>query len=125
MPELCMEVKLWWLWCEEHKVTAAYRWIKRAQNAEADRLSKASGKQWTLLQEVQVLLANRWNRPDTTFECPEFNCIGQTVREAQRSRKRLVLVYPAWPAQSWWLEVNRFATETVSLGKATKIFMPL
>ena len=125
VPELCMEVKLWWLFCEKHKVTAAYRWIRRTQNAEADRLSKASGKQWLLRQDVQAFLMSKWNQPGTIFECPEFNCIGQTIRQAQKARQRMVLVYPEWPAQSWWLEVNRWAKETISLGKATKIFMPL
>ena len=122
---LCLLVKSWWTWCQEQKVRPSYRWIRRELNTEADELSKSAGKKWQLRKEVIVLLSAQWLSATVQLECPDFSRIGNVLKEAQRDRKKFVLVYPGWPGQSWWLEIQRYAKQTVVLGSASSVFEPL
>jgi pyruvate/2-oxoglutarate dehydrogenase complex dihydrolipoamide dehydrogenase (E3) component len=73
------------------------------------------------------MLRKRWARarPDTVFCNPEFNAVGQTIRAAQKMQQRIILIFPGWPAQSWWQVVQAQALEMVELPEAAAVFEPI
>lgn len=122
VPELCLEVKLWWAWCEERKLQPQYVWIRREENKEADRLSKADGRKWTVRPEVKQMLTKHWALSDVEFSAPEFGAVGFVLKLTQRDRRRVGMVFPGWPAQSWWPEIHRYARQVLELGDTTQIY---
>lgn len=116
VQELCAEVKAWWAWCEQREIKPQYVWIRREENKEADKLSKADGRKWTVRAAVRQAISERWSLLDTEFSAPEFGAIGFVLKLAQRDRRRVGLVYPGWPAQSWWPEIHQRARDVVELG---------
>lgn len=125
VPDLCKEVKLWWKWCDENKVTPQYSWIPRERNREADKLSKANGRRWVVRESVKKAVLQRWHVTEAGWRTPEFGAVGATIRDAQQKRLRIALVYPGWPGQSWWLEVGRYSQSVLPLGKVDDVFEPV
>ena len=108
-------IKGWERWCETHKVSCSYEWIRREENTVADKLSKAIGLQLTLKKQVLQMIEAKcgstapWRlqhvleKPQQRIlAVPNFNHIGDTLRIIQQHKLRAVIVYPAWPAQPWW-----------------------
>ena len=125
-PDLCDEVKHWWSWCELHEVQPTYEWVPREENKAADKLSKSLERKWTLRNATRQFLLSKWACPPlhlvTQIVDPEFNAIGHAIREAQKECKRIILVFPGWPAQSWWLEIGKYALEMIEIGTADFVF---
>ena len=125
-PDLCDEIKLWWSWCRLNDVQPSYEWVPREENKTADKLSKSMERTWKLRTATRHFLLSKWAHPPhtdaTDIENPEFNAIGHVIREAQKERKRVVLVFPGWSAQSWWLEIRKHALEVIFLGTADFVF---
>ena len=125
-PDLCEEIKLWWSWCQLNDVQPCYEWVPREENKTADKLSKSLERKWKLRTATRQFLLSKWAWPPhdtiTQIADPEFNAIGHTIREAQKDRKRVVLVFPGWSAQSWWLEIRKYASEIIFLGTADFVF---
>lgn len=122
VPELCAEVKEWWSWCEKRGLEVQYVWVKREENKEADRLSKADGRKWILRPEVKTTLSKSWQLSDLEFSAPEFGAVGFVLKLAQRDRRRIAIVYPGWPAQSWWPEIHKHARQVIELGSTAHVY---
>lgn len=122
VAELCAEVKAWWSWCAEKKIVASYTWIPREENKEADRLSKAEGRQWSVRPEVKKMILDHFRLREDQWRATEFGAIGHMLKQIQRERAMAALLFPGWPAQSWWLEIHKHAKAVVELGRAPDVF---
>jgi hypothetical protein len=113
--DLTEEVKQWWRWCEKSEIQPTYEWIPREENKIADSLSKELDKAWKIKANVKRLIEEQW--PGTEIENPLFNAISTIMRNAKTQRRRIVLVVPGWPSQSWWLQIQKHGREQIELSE--------
>lgn len=133
VAELTEHVRQLWLLCENLAITPTFEWVPREELWKVDALSKSLDRFWKLKPEYLSLLASLWGPfssdwssgcDQTLFMLPNFNVIGACLSEAQRLRRRMCLVFPCWPAQSWWPKAESLATCILELPPAFQSFTP-
>jgi hypothetical protein len=114
--------------------------VRREENTQADRLSKALDRDWTLGEEAYQAIVSRWgqveplNRETLAYSAgqpkrlilatPKFGQIMTTIQIAEQFTLPIVIVHPVWQAQVWW---PRLASESdyIRLPHADECIIPI
>jgi hypothetical protein len=102
-----------------------FRWLPREENKEADALSRLSRYSWKLTDNVKHFLEQSFGPLMESLEFlsqkqlrlvnVEFIKIAEALQICQERHLDVLLVYPGWPSQSWWVRVQAEAIVTVEL----------
>lgn len=124
--DLCQEVKDWFGFCKDNNIQPSYEWIPRERNTTADSLSKRESHAWVVKAAWRERLRQRWAigalESDTLWCNPPFGSIAAELKSAVAFGKRVVLIVPGWPAQSWWPELMRLKSAMVDMGNVEEVF---
>lgn len=134
VPELCEQVRAIWRLCETSHIRPVFEWVPREQLSHVDALSKLLDRAWQLRPRVLAWLASVLPGPLTAswsddprhilFLLPNFNAVSQAVTQARIRQKRVCIVYPCWPNQPWWPQVEALASHRFELPRACDAFEP-
>jgi hypothetical protein len=132
VPALSQEVKLIVGSLQQDGICAQFSWVPREQNSEADMLSRLFLGSWKLTTETKQWIANQFgpvwdslafsDKAITRLLCPKFEMVSESLLVAQRRALDVVLVFPAWPAQSWFPWVTAAALKLVELPSQAQLF---
>jgi hypothetical protein len=104
-------------------------WIAREDNTYADKLSKLWEKWYKLTpaatQRTNALAAafsDEKGAVPAVLSIP-FNQIGNALDRHRTTTKRTTLIYPVWPGQRWWTDLQSAtnASATITLGTSTDV----
>jgi hypothetical protein len=113
---------------QELKTVAQFEWVPRELNGDADALSRLFGGRSEITREAAVQLESEFGQLHESLDVGDSKGdgrirlinvapgqISKALLVAEERRLIVVMLYPEWPAQSWWPFIRARASRTMRL----------